>query len=336
MDYDMIARREKKESLSITAYNRILVFSQLQPDEFMVFLYDTQTERLRPYQSFVRIGIENRNIVMYYFLDLKCYIRLGYMFDTYKPSGVYSEVDIRESLKKEAKILDRGNYATLITDFLCRDLRPQLERCKKEGRKLRLLIDLGQYLRFAPISELLNCFMKLRDDEDGVDISLILSFDVENANSDNIRGIEKFPGKILISSSEGSSLMTMNFYQTSKEDEEGPVVINMLSHEVLDSFIKNSLEVIILTILYDEAMCGYDIIKIIQQHFNVLISQGTIYPLLHNLEKKGILEVSKDDTARAKIYRPTEEGKEIIRRNLKDFLKAQQYLSEYILSKLKS
>lgn len=73
-----------------------------------------------------------------------------------------------------------------------------------------------------------------------------------------------------------------------------------------DSMIKTFLDVIVLAMLNGEPLYGYKLIGELHKSFGVLLSPGTLYPLLYHLEKEGFIEVSSLD--RRKLYFLTEKG----------------------------
>lgn len=77
---------------------------------------------------------------------------------------------------------------------------------------------------------------------------------------------------------------------------------------------KGFLKMIILKIIYDKPMHGYDIIHEIceRTHGNWEPSPGSVYPALEYLMNKGY--ISMEEIERKKIYSITPEGKEVIRR----------------------
>jgi len=101
-----------------------------------------------------------------------------------------------------------------------------------------------------------------------------------------------------------------------------------LSAESVQRFVKDELETIVLALLVREPMCGTDIIKTIHSKFNVLLSPGTIYPLLHDLEKKGLLKCEYG--VKTKTYKPMEGAEENIRKKLEEHVKASRFLSRFL------
>ena len=80
----------------------------------------------------------------------------------------------------------------------------------------------------------------------------------------------------------------------------------------LERIIKTNLEIVILCILRNNPMCGYDLIKAIFEEYDIFLSQGTIYPLLYSLKDQGILQAEFDrDNMRSKIYSVTGGGKRL-------------------------
>lgn len=101
-----------------------------------------------------------------------------------------------------------------------------------------------------------------------------------------------------------------------------------LTAESVQRFVKDELETIILALVLREPMCGTDIIKTIHSKFNVLLSPGTIYPLLHELEEKGLLKCEYG--VKTKTYRPMEGAEEKIHQMLEEHVKASRFLSRFL------
>ena len=70
-------------------------------------------------------------------------------------------------------------------------------------------------------------------------------------------------------------------------------------------------------------MSGYDIIKEIFHRYDVLLSQGSAYPILYSLEEDEILRVEfPKGNMRTKLYSLTPTGREIAQKKLCDFVEA--------------
>jgi DNA-binding PadR family transcriptional regulator len=95
---------------------------------------------------------------------------------------------------------------------------------------------------------------------------------------------------------------------------------------MMSEVVKSHLEIIVLTMLSDRSISGYDVIKEIATKYNVLLSQGTVYPLLHSMKEDGIIQSMfiKGDM-RTKRYFYTPEGKQIIQEKINQFVDTMEY-----------
>lgn len=112
--------------------------------------------------------------------------------------------------------------------------------------------------------------------------------------------------------------------------ENAPVVLEieppkLNSHRFKENIVKNHLEVIVLSMLAEMPISGYDLIKEIFARYNVFLSQGTVYSLLYCLKDEGIIraEFTKGDM-RTKRYSITQEGKLITEKRIDEFIEAEE------------
>jgi len=91
----------------------------------------------------------------------------------------------------------------------------------------------------------------------------------------------------------------------------------------IERIIKANKEIFVLSALIDKQMCGYDVIKEIFLKYNVLLGQGSVYPILYTLEEEGILQAEyiKGDM-RSKNYCFTPKGREISQNEIEAFTNA--------------
>jgi DNA-binding PadR family transcriptional regulator len=86
----------------------------------------------------------------------------------------------------------------------------------------------------------------------------------------------------------------------------------------LEKYVKKDLDIIITTIIDRSApIWGYEIIRKIRENFGVLLSSGTLYPILHDLEDQdyisGHQEFGEIAGPLGRIeYSITPEGKEFL------------------------
>ena len=98
------------------------------------------------------------------------------------------------------------------------------------------------------------------------------------------------------------------------------------NNELLDVFVKRELNTIVLALLTKEPLCGRELKLAIFKHFNILLSSGTLYPLLHDLEKENLLQCHNG--VKTKTYSPTDEKK--IRCLIYEHIAAKNHLNVFL------
>ena len=93
--------------------------------------------------------------------------------------------------------------------------------------------------------------------------------------------------------------------------------------KVSGELLKGSTNLLILSLLEKENMYGYQIIKkLSEKSQNVFeLQEGTLYPILHNLEEKNYIESYWDETAakKRKYYSITKEGKKHLKQKKEEW-----------------
>ena len=81
--------------------------------------------------------------------------------------------------------------------------------------------------------------------------------------------------------------------------------------EIQTKLTKNLLDLIILELLENRAVCGYEIMSIIRKTYGVHLGASTMYPTLNNLESKNLVtnEWKMGNSHPKKVYKLTQEGK---------------------------
>ena len=87
-------------------------------------------------------------------------------------------------------------------------------------------------------------------------------------------------------------------------------MIRNLDRDWRERVVKNNLDLIILRLLRSQPRWGYEINTAIRDRFRVYLSAGTLYPLLHSLEKDGYIqgEWESEKGRGRRIYKITESG----------------------------
>ncbi|SIS45723.1 PadR family transcriptional regulator [Salimicrobium flavidum] len=87
--------------------------------------------------------------------------------------------------------------------------------------------------------------------------------------------------------------------------------------------MKGSIDILMLNLISRRDRYGYEIVQDLKQQSEALynMSEGTLYPALKRLEKKGWLSSYWSETAsgRRKYYRITTDGKEVLDKKLEDW-----------------
>lgn len=95
----------------------------------------------------------------------------------------------------------------------------------------------------------------------------------------------------------------------------------------IEKTVKKHLDMVVLSIIRKQPMCGRDIVKEVFRQYQVFVNQSSVYNILYSFEDKNILEASsiKGDM-RSKVYVPTEHGNEIIDAILVEFISSIEHL----------
>jgi DNA-binding PadR family transcriptional regulator len=89
--------------------------------------------------------------------------------------------------------------------------------------------------------------------------------------------------------------------------------------------VRNFLDIIVLAELRNSSpLSGYDAIDFVHKKFDVLINSGTIYSLLHSMERKGLIEGELTEGKR--VYVLTDKGTNAINALLKSKEEIQRFL----------
>lgn len=98
------------------------------------------------------------------------------------------------------------------------------------------------------------------------------------------------------------------------KNAEAEKMNNNNNKEIQNKLTKNLLDLIILQILEDHPMHGYELMVTIRKSYGVSFGASTIYPLLNILEKKKYLKYfwNMDSERPRKIYELTSDGKAML------------------------
>jgi DNA-binding PadR family transcriptional regulator len=97
---------------------------------------------------------------------------------------------------------------------------------------------------------------------------------------------------------------------------------------ITERHVKAFLDLLILGILNGKPMYGYKVIAAVHKEFGVLLSPGSLYPLLHVLEKKGIVE-SQFQGGKI-VYSVTSNGKRVFQNTVTEYKATIQQMDSFM------
>ena len=153
--------------------------------------------------------------------------------------------------------------------------------------------------------------------------SILCSYNIDELEPEMSNALMKYHDKILMSTDDSDVGMPSSILlQTT----------NNIAEKYMVRFVKNYLDMIVLALVLKRKMCGTDIIKSIRKSFNVTLSTGTVYPLLHDLEEKGLLDCEYGIRRRykKKVYTPTDEQQ--VRDILREHIQSNNILNKFLRS----
>ncbi|MFZ2411183.1 MAG: PadR family transcriptional regulator [Candidatus Methanoperedens sp.] len=148
-------------------------------------------------------------------------------------------------------------------------------------------------------------------------ISLCM-YDISRLSNERLRKFAAIHDRLILNTPDTTVLSSGIFEKFNTADE------------TIERLVKEYLDIVVLALVAGKPMCGTDIMDIVHRNFNVLLSPGTIYPLLHRLKKDGLLEC--DCSIKKKVYKPAEGSEAHIRDILGGHLLANEFLNGFLKS----
>lgn len=111
------------------------------------------------------------------------------------------------------------------------------------------------------------------------------------------------------------------------------VIPALFEKDQIENLLKSFLDIIVLSMLNGESVHGYQIIADLHIKFGVLLSPGTLYPLLYRLEEEGLVTVK--ELKRKKLYTITPIGKRRSSQVMKLYRKNSDKIFNFIDNNLK-
>jgi len=301
----------------------------------LLFLYERGTEVHGTFFSFIESGLKNGELCLFAYDNTEGGPHPEDMF------GRYIET-------KKLHLLPMGGGDILDE---VRDLNHTFARlCKRvesgNDGALRVAVDFGALPSRRSIGDILGCVKRIlekRDEKIHVrwtrtryrtkklevpfPIRAITAFNADSLLADALNELLNLHHSTVISARNQYKMSLLNYRPPELPDLPQ---VEAIPKQVLESFVKKHLETVVLALLSRSPMCGYDLIRTIYQRYHTFLSQGTVYPLLYDLERRELLGIVKSGSPRSKVYALTDCGKKEAKAKINYFISAQRYLLESI------
>lgn len=141
---------------------------------------------------------------------------------------------------------------------------------------------------------------------------ILYTYDITKLNSETLKNLIATHDKLIFTSSSSTIMSSPS--------------LEKLDTNTLEKFVKNNLSTVALALILNKPMCGKEIMKALHKNFNVLISPGSLYPLLKDLEQKGLLKYEYE--IKNKVYKVSNKSK--IREILKEKIQTNSFISKFL------
>ena len=236
----------------------------------------------------------------------------------------------------------------IINEDVLHELKGQLDRCfqerEKNNKEMVLVSDWsGANLRNCPtfitfLEELIKQSQGLspagwkRKYYQKIKVKtpflLINAFDISGLNEDILQQLISLHQRVYLLQENQNTFLLPSL---SPSFETIFPKVHVLPQKLLEKVVKDNLELITLLFLERSPQSGYQVLKNIAQHFHCILSQGTLYPLLYELEKKNEIE-KQNGKGREVIYSLTPKVKKELQSKKETQLRAYQHLASFFES----
>lgn len=149
------------------------------------------------------------------------------------------------------------------------------------------------------------------------DNSILCTYDISKLHPNIIKSLVKEHDKLILSTDTATVLSSKTL--PAKE---------LMNNKLIDEFVKRELKTIVLALIAKQPQCGREIQLEIYKNFGILLSSGTVYPLLHELEKNKLLECSYG--IKTKTYKLADEKQ--VRKIIIEHIQAKNLLNNFLQS----
>ena len=300
--------------------NSHVIMNKIENGDSSLFLYEEGINVKDIFLPFLEKELRNGCVCLYAYESAeaqKLTAKKDYFTFSFTPNVVFPNITkLRQKFKEVSDLAEeRNSVLRVVVDW--GNIR---NYCDKEGTIIECVKEI-----FEKASENVPkpWKKKFRDiKQKNFPIIFINAFNLTSVSSELLNQLLQMHKRIVLLTKNENMASFPGFSLVGGFEE---AMSEALPEEVLEQVIKRNLELVTLSILEKGSMSGYSLIKEISSQFHILISQGTIYPLLYSLQKEGTLAI-KNGVGREKIYELTSKGKEYARKNLIHFRKAYSFL----------
>lgn len=313
--------------------SNVLLFNDWKSDHSL-FLYERTIEAHRALISFIESGLKNDELCLF------AYDKTN--------KGLHPETFFKEKIQSGGLSLHPMSVGNTEVEIqkLNEKLRETYRQVPNDYHTLRVVADFGHLVTPRNFEAFLNCargIIKKRNKrkcQSCIEIEgqtgrtmvsprfrTIIALNIESLPYDTINTLFKIHENVVISTRNEHTMCLLNQRPDEIPDNSA---IESIPTRVLEKSVKKHLEIISLSILHQNPMCGYDLIRTIYLRYHTFLSQGTVYPLLYSLESKGLVSVAEPVSSHSKVYALTDEGRRVAEGMINDFISSQRYLLQSI------
>lgn len=249
-------------------------------------------------------------------------------------SVYFSTGFINKEFKRRFNQIQPRSRCSILSVYGSSHIRRELSNLLKKSRYrvLHVIVDYNatSLMEHNDIIRIERMLSKMKDFSSG--ISIMSSLNPSSLDNKTLTEILGFHDQIMVNTNDNGVITLIG-----SKDAISHEPVKIISAKILERSVKDNLRVLILSILSGRETSGYEIIKAVERKFKVRLSPGTIYPLLYSLQEEGLIEI-KDNTgnAKRKNYGPTENGRNLIEKEIMEFRTVKGYLSEFMGGGLKN
>jgi len=286
-----------------------------------LLLYENGVEVYRTLCSFIESGLKNGELCVFAYDNTDGKRHPERVLKAYVEAG-----DLYHFPLEKGGLLQGIEGLNSKVEGLCERVRSDGSLLK--GEAVRVAIDFGSLPTPCNFGSIIDCVMGiLKKKDEKIPLRVITTFNADSLTDDAVGRLMELHENVMTSMHNEHRMFLVNYRSPGLPS---PSPVGTVSRKDLERFVKKHLEIIILSLMLRSPMCGYDLIRTIYHRYHSFLSQGTVYPVLYNLLRRGFLRVGEGSNPRSKVYALTEHGVEEAKTMINHFISAQEYVLESI------